>query len=408
MENYVDFAVQKAVELLAIDSPTGYTAEAEEFVLREFRALGFAAERTAKGGILIDLGGENADDALLLEAHADTLGGMVAEIKGDGRLRIVNVGGMNANNAEAENCRVVTKFSGSYEGTLQLINASVHVNGDYASTKRSWDTVEVVLDEAVESADDVKALGISVGDFVCLEPRTRVTKSGYIKSRFLDDKLSVGILLGFAKYLHDEGKTPTRRVYVHVTVYEEVGHGGSASVPAGVTEAISVDMGCVGAGLQCTERQVSICAKDSGGPYSYDVVKKLIAAAQKEGADYAVDIYPYYGSDVEATLRAGYDIRHGLIGAGVYASHGYERSHRDGVLNTLRVLRGYLFRCAGASGRRRRRCWRWGSYSISPSTASASRAYCCSLRPGSCWPSASWTHCAGAFPAFRAGRRASA
>ena len=325
MENYVDFAVQKAVELLAIDSPTGYTAEAEEFVLREFRALGFAAERTAKGGILIDLGGENADDALLLEAHADTLGGM------------------NANNAEAENCRVVTKFSGSYEGTLQLINASVHVNGDYASTKRSWDTVEVVLDEAVESADDVKALGISVGDFVCFEPRTRVTKSGYIKSRFLDDKLSVGILLGFAKYLHDEGKTPTRRVYVHVTVYEEVGHGGSASVPAGVTEAISVDMGCVGAGLQCTERQVSICAKDSGGPYSYDVVKKLIAAAQKEHADYAVDIYPYYGSDVEATLRAGYDIRHGLIGAGVYASHGYERSHRDGVLNTLRVLRGYLF-----------------------------------------------------------------
>ena len=317
MENYVDFAVQKAVELLAIDSPTGYTAEAEEFVLREFRALGFAAERTAKGGILIDLGGESTDDALLLEAHA--------------------------NNAEAENCRVVTKFSGSYEGTLQLINASVHVNGDYASTKRSWDTVEVVLDEAVESADDVKALGISVGDFVCFEPRTRVTKSGYIKSRFLDDKLSVGILLGFAKYLHDEGKTPARRVYAHVTVYEEVGHGGSASVPAGVTEAISVDMGCVGAGLQCTERQVSICAKDSGGPYSYDVVKKLIAAAQKEHADYAVDIYPYYGSDVEATLRAGYDIRHGLIGAGVYASHGYERSHRDGVLNTLRVLRGYLF-----------------------------------------------------------------
>ena len=241
MENYVDFAVQKAVELLAIDSPTGYTAEAEEFVLREFRALGFAAERTAKGGILIDLGGENADDALLLEAHADTLGGMVAEIKGDGRLRIVNVGGMNANNAEAENCRVVTKFSGSYEGTLQLINASVHVNGDYASTKRSWDTVEVVLDEAVESADDVKALGISVGDFVCFEPRTRVTKSGYIKSRFLDDKLSAGILLGFAKYLHDEGKTPARRVYAHVTVYEEVGHGGSASVPAGVTEATTTE-----------------------------------------------------------------------------------------------------------------------------------------------------------------------
>ena len=343
MEHYVNFAVEKTMELLAIDSPTGYTRAAEDFVLREFSALGYSAQRTVKGGILIDLGGKNADDALLLEAHADTLGGMVAEIKGSGRLRIVNVGGLNANNTEAENCRIVTKFDGIYEGTLQLCNASLHVNGDYGSTQRKWDTVEVVLDEPVGSADDVKKLGISVGDFVCFEPRTRLTKSGYLKSRFLDDKLSVGILLGFAKYLRDEGLTPERRVYVHVTVYEEVGHGGAASVPAGVTEAISVDMGCVGEGLQCTEHQVSICAKDSGGPYSYEVVQKLIAAAKKEKADYAVDIYPHYGSDVEATLSAGHDLRHGLIGAGVYASHGYERSHVDGVRNTLLVLKGYLF-----------------------------------------------------------------
>ena len=343
MEHYANFAVEKAMELLAIDSPTGYTRAAEDFVLREFSALGYSAQRTVKGGILIDLGGKNADDALLLEAHADTLGGMVAEIKGSGRLRIVNVGGLNANNTEAENCRIVTKFDGIYEGTLQLCNASLHVNGDYGSTQRKWDTVEVVLDEPVGSADDVKKLGISVGDFVCFEPRTRLTKSGYLKSRFLDDKLSVGILLGFAKYLRDEGLTPERRVYVHVTVYEEVGHGGAASVPAGVTEAISVDMGCVGEGLQCTEHQVSICAKDSGGPYSYEVVQKLIAAAKKEKADYAVDIYPHYGSDVEATLSAGHDLRHGLIGAGVYASHGYGRSHVDGVRNTLLVLKGYLF-----------------------------------------------------------------
>ena len=343
MKNYVNFAVEKAVELLAIDSPTGYTRAAEDYVLKEFAALGFSAVRTVKGGILVDLGGKDENDALLLEAHADTLGGMVAEIKSNGRLRIVNVGGMCASNAETENCRIITKFNGIYEGTLQLCNASVHVNGDYATTARKWETVEVLLDEIVENAEDVKALGISVGDFVCFEPRTRVTKSGYIKSRFLDDKLSGGILLGFAKYLHDEKLVPQRRVYAHITVYEEVGHGGAACVPAGVTEAISVDMGCVGDGLQCTERQVSICAKDSGGPYSYEVVTKLIAAAKKENADYAVDIYPHYGSDVEATLSAGYDLRHGLIGAGVYASHGYERSHKDGVENTLKVLKGYLF-----------------------------------------------------------------
>ena len=339
---YAEYAWEKTETLLSIDSPSGYTAKAANWVKEAFEKLGFEASITTKGGVIADLGGENAEDALLLEAHADTLGGMVAEIKGNGRLRLTNLGGMNPNNGEAENVWVYTRGGKVIDGTLQLCNASVHVNGSYSDTKRSWDTMEVVLDEDVKSAEDSRKLGIEVGDIVCFEPRTRRTASGYLKSRFLDDKLSVGILLGFAKYLKDHGIEPQRKTWVHVTVYEEVGHGGSASVPAGVTEAISVDMGCVGDGLQCTERQVSICAKDSGGPYSYEVTGKLIEAAKKTGADYAVDVYPFYGSDVEATLRAGFDIRHGLIGPGVYASHGYERSHMDGVFNTLKLLAGYL------------------------------------------------------------------
>lgn len=340
--DYAEFATAKAAELLAIDSPTGFTARAAEWVKNEFESLGFSAEMTNKGGVLVTLGGENAADALFLEAHTDTLGGMVAEIKANGRLRLTPLGGMRAENGECENVRIYTRGGKVYEGTLQICNPSVHVNGDYAEVKRSFDTTEVVIDEDVCSGDAARALGIEVGDIVCFEPRTRITKSGYIKSRFLDDKLSVGILLGFAKYISDNKITLPRRVYVHVTVYEEVGHGGAGSVPAGVTEAISVDMGCVGDGVCCTERQVSVCAKDSGGPYSYEVVGKLIEAAKKEGADYAVDVYPHYGSDVEATLGAGNDVRHGLIGSGVYASHGYERSHKDGVMNTLLTLKGYL------------------------------------------------------------------
>ena len=339
---YADYAWEQTAALLAIDSPSGFTAKAAQWVKDEFSRLGFEATITTKGGVLIDLGGKDVNDALFLEAHADTLGCMVAEVKGNGRLRMTNLGGMNPNNAEAENVRVYTRSGKIIEGTCQLCNASLHVNLEYSNTTRKWDVMEIVLDENVNSAADTRALGIEVGDMVCFEPRTRRTESGYLKSRFLDDKLSVGILFGFAKYLKDKGITPERKVYAHVTVYEEVGHGGCASVPAGVTEAISVDMGCVGNGLQCTERQVSICAKDSGGPYSYEVVGKLIDAAKKTGADYAVDIYPGYGSDVEATLRAGYDIRHGLIGPGVYASHGYERSHIDGVYSTLKVLCGYL------------------------------------------------------------------
>ena len=339
---YADYAWEMTEKLLAIDSPSGYTAKAAAWVKEAFEALGFTAWITTKGGVIIDLGGKNEQDGLLLEAHADTLGAMVSMIKGDGRLKMTSLGGMNPNNAETENVRVYTRSGKVIEGTCQLSNASVHVNGDYSSAKRDWNSIEIVLDEDVNSAKDARELGIEVGDIVCFDPRTRRTASGYLKSRFLDDKLRVGILFGFAKYLKDNGITPVRRVYCHVTVYEEVGHGGCASAPAGVTEAISVDMGCGGAGLQCTEKQVSICAKDSGGPYNYEVVGKLIEAAKKTGADYAVDVYPIYGSDVEATLRSGHDIRHGLIGAGVYASHGYERSHIDGVLNSLKVLCGYL------------------------------------------------------------------
>lgn len=339
---YADYSWDKTAELLAIPSPTGYTEMAAEWVAKQFKDLGFEVVPTTKGGVLADLGGGDSEDALLLEAHADTLGGMVSEIKQNGRLKLTPLGGMNPNNGETENVTVITRDGRQYEGTLQLCNASIHVNGDYSKTERTWDTVEVVPDEDVKTAADTRALGIEVGDIVAFDPRTRRTASGYLKSRFLDDKLSVGIILGLAKYIKDEHVTLKRRVYVHVTVYEEVGHGGSASVPAGVTEAISVDMGCVGDGLGCTERQVSICAKDSGGPYSYPVVGKLIDAAKAESADYAVDVYPHYGSDVEATLRSGCDIKHGLIGAGVYASHGYERSHIDGVYNTLKVLCGYL------------------------------------------------------------------
>lgn len=339
---YAQYAAEKAIELIAIDSPTGYTDKAAAWVKNEFEALGYEAKLTEKGSVIVDLGGEDVNDGLLLQAHADTLGAMVAEIKGNGRLRVTALGGMRADNGETENVRVYTRDGKVIEGTLQLCNASVHVNGSYGSTSRTFDTTEVLLDEDVYSSDDARALGIEVGDIVAFDPRSKITESGYIKSRFLDDKLSVGILLGLAKYMKDEGKVPSRKVYAHVTVYEEVGHGGSCSVPAGVTESISVDMGCVGNGLSCTEKKVSICAKDSGGPYSYQVVGKLIDAAKREEADYAVDVYPYYGSDVEATLKAGYDIRHGLIGSGVYASHGYERSHVDGVYNTLKVLKGYM------------------------------------------------------------------
>lgn len=339
---YLNYILEQTQKLLAIDSPSGYTKEAAEYVCREYARLGYAASYTVKGGVVADLGGKDGGDAVLLEAHVDTLGAMVAQIKGNGRLNVSRLGGLNPNNVEAENCRVITRSGRIYEGTFQLADASIHVNGEYNDTKRDFDTMEIVLDEMVSTREETLKLGILPGDIVAFEPRTRVTSSGYIKSRFLDDKLGVGILLGFAKWLKDEGIVTDRRVYHHITVYEEVGHGACGTVPEGVSEIISVDMGCVGEGLECKEHQVSICAKDSVGPYNYDVVGGLIAAAKASGADFAVDVYPHYGSDADAALSAGHDVKHGLIGAGVYASHGYERSHVDGVKSTFELLKAYL------------------------------------------------------------------
>ncbi|MFA9462937.1 MAG: M42 family metallopeptidase [Velocimicrobium sp.] len=338
----IDYIINETKKIVSIDSPSGYTKEAADYIIKEYTALGYKPERTIKGGILVEIGGSDADNAVLLEAHIDTLGAMVTEIKENGRLKLSPIGGMNANNAEAENCRIITKFDGVYEGTFQLTNASIHVNGDYDKTNREYKEMEVVIDERVKTKEDTKGLGIMAGDFVCFDPRLVITNSGFIKSRFLDDKLSVAILLGFAKYVKENKVSLKRKLYHHITVYEEVGHGGAASIPKGVTEVISVDMGCIGEGLACDETKVSICAKDSRGPYTYEVVTGLIKAAKNKNLEFAVDVYPHYGSDADVALIAGNDVMHGLIGPGVYASHGYERSHIDGVKNTLELLKAYF------------------------------------------------------------------
>ncbi len=342
-KQYLDYAVSTLEKLVNIPSPTGFYHLANGFLVEELTAMGYEPKAQNKGGVYVDLGGTEGD-AILLCAHLDTLGGMVSQVKADGRLKISPLGGLNPNNAETENVKIYTRDGKIYDGTFQLVDASWHVNSNYQSTARTFDTTEVVIDQPVFTAADVKTLGIQVGDIVCFEPRFTVTESGFIKSRFLDDKLSCAILLAYAKMLKDEGVRPKRRVYLHFTVYEEVGHGSAAYCPADVTEVIAVDMGCVGKGLTCTEQMVSICAKDTHGPSDYLLTSKLAETAKKNALAYAVDVYPHYGSDADVVLKAGYDVRHCVIGAGVYASHGYERSHKEGLANTFDLVAAYIAR----------------------------------------------------------------
>ena len=324
--------------LTSIASPTGFTKNATDYLMKQLEAMGYAPQLSNKGNVSVEIGGEGAP--LVLAAHVDTLGAMVRSIKDNGRLRPTTIGGHQWSTADGENCMVFTRDGRMYTGVVLNTEPSAHVADEKVETKE--ENMEILLDENVNDKQSVAALGIQTGDIIAMDPRTVITESGYIKSRFLDDKLSAAILLGYAKYIRENNITPLRKVYQHMTVFEEVGHGACASIPEDVTELLSVDMGCVGDGLECTERQVSICAKDGHGPYNYQVTTGLVNAAKKDSIDYAVDIYPFYGSDADAALSAGKDARHGLIGAGVYASHGYERSHKDGVVNTFRLLCSYL------------------------------------------------------------------
>lgn len=336
MKKYTDFAVKQIVNLCNIPSPSGFTQKATDYLMTTFQDLGFQPIYTRKKAVLVTIGGEG--EHLVLAAHVDTLGAMVRAIKGNGRIRHTKIGGYPENNIENENVIVHTRDGKEYEGTAYLIHPAVHVYKDVGSMTRNDETVEIILDEKVKSQKDVEKLGIKVGDFISLDPRTKVTKSGFIKSRHLDDKASAGLLISLAKMVADGKITLSRKVSLFFTTYEEVGHGGSAGIPQDTVDMISVDMGAVGDDLTTDEFKVSICVKDSGGPYDYDLTNELIKIAEKEKLEHALDIYPSYGSDVEATLRAGYDIRHALIGPGVFASHGYERTHKSGVENTLKLL----------------------------------------------------------------------
>ena len=339
MNSHMNFIKEQLYTLTSIPSPSSFTTKVTDYLLSELSSLGYFPERSNKGNVFVTLGGSGSP--LVLAAHVDTLGAMVRSIKENGRLRPTTIGGHQWSTADGENCTIHTRDGRVYTGVVLNKEPSSHVADQ--KTELIEENMEILLDENVTSDQDTLALGIQTGDIIAMDPRTVVTESGYIKSRFLDDKLSAAILLGLARAVREDAWKLNRKVSLLFTVYEEVGHGGSV-VPDDTEEMISVDMGCVGSDLGCTERMVSICAKDSGGPYNYDLITALSNLAKEKKLDYAIDVYPHYGSDVETTLRAGYDIRHGLIGPGVYASHNYERSHMDGVRNTFELLKAYITR----------------------------------------------------------------
>ncbi len=339
MKDYSNYIFNFAKEILAIPSPSGYTQEVIDFIKEKSEELGYHTERSKKGNLIINVKGQS-DFTLGLSGHVDTLGAMVRSVSSDGSLKFTTIGGPIWPTLDGEYCTIHTRDGKDYSGTFLSKSPSTHVFKDASSLNRSPENMVVRIDELVKNKDDVLKLGIAPGDFIFFDPKTTITKSGYIKSRFLDDKISVAILFGLLKYLKDKSMTPKQNLVFIISTYEEVGHGAS-SIPD-VDELIAVDMGCIGDDLSCTEQDVSICCKDSSGPYDYNMISKLVKIAKDNDLKYVTDIYPYYGSDVSAAYHGGKDFRGALIGPGVHASHGMERTHIDAVENTLKLLLNYL------------------------------------------------------------------
>ena len=326
---------------LAIDSVTGQYRELQEYLMNEITGLGFAARTLHKGGIIVEAGGEG--NPLLVTAHGDTIGLMVRHINADGTIKVCNVGGLYAYHTERENVRIYTRSGNVITGTVQRKNASVHVTEDELDKEvANFDTNSfVVVDAEVKTAEDVRKLGIEVGDYVAVDPRF-VYANGYIKSHFVDDKALVAVLMALLHDIKDGKVKLSRKLYIYISFYEEIGHGGSF-IPADVKDFIAVDIACIGPEQTSDERKVSVFCKDSRFPYNMELTRELEESAKKAGADCVPDIFtPHYGTDADPALTAGFDIRHAAIGPGTRASHGYERTHIDGIKNTYRLLAAYL------------------------------------------------------------------
>lgn len=329
-------------KLVSIPSPSGNTSEVIGFVEKFLAEYNVETKRNRKGGLIATIQGKNQKNHRMLTAHVDTLGAIVKEIKPSGRLKLDLIGGFKYNSIEGEYCEIETSSGKKITGTILMHQTTVHVYKNAGTAERNQENMEVRIDEKVHTADEIRLLGIEVGDFVSFDPRVQVLPNGYIKSRHLDDKASVGILLQLMKQIQTDKIELPYTTHFLISNNEEIGYGGNSNITPETVEYLAVDMGAMGDGQSTDEYTVSICVKDASGPYHYAFRKKLVELANANKIGYKLDIYPFYGSDASAAIRSGHDIIHGLIGPGIDSSHAYERTHISSIENTTKLLYHYV------------------------------------------------------------------
>lgn len=327
---------------LSIPSPAGYTKHAIIETKKDFEELGLTTQLTNKGALIATLKGQNDEEHVMITSHVDTLGAMVKEITNDGRLKYNKIGGSSWGSIEGENCYIITRKGKKIRGSVIPKMASTHIYGqEKGNMARNQTNMFIRIDEIVKSREDVLKIGINVGDFICMDTRTEVTKSGFVKSRYLDNKLAVGIILEICRYFKENSIIPKYTTHFYISNYEETGHGVS-TIPERTKEMIAIDVGIVGDGQQSNEFSVSIAAKDRKSPYNFEFRNKLVDIAEENNIDYVVDLYNFYSSDATQCMHQGKDINFASLGPAVDASHHYERTHVDSIINTTKLLIKYL------------------------------------------------------------------
>jgi len=339
----VDKMVEFLVGLLNTPSPTGDTSRAIAYVQQALANLPFATQISPKGILTGTWTGTRHDAPRALTAHVDTLGAMVKEVKENGRLRITQLGGWSWTSVEGEGVTIFTAGGQTYRGTILPTSASVHAHTrEERNATRTDANTEVRIDARTASRQETRDLGIQVGDIVAFDPRVELSEAGFIRSRHLDDKACVATIYAALLALAEAGLQPSQTTTIHISNYEEVGHGAATGFPPDLVDLLTVDMAVVAPRQESDEYSVTICAKDSAGPYHLGFRRELEALAEAHNLRYKTDIYPYYASDGEAYWQAGGNVRVGLIGPGVDASHHYERTHRDALEQTAQLIVAYL------------------------------------------------------------------
>jgi peptidase M42 family hydrolase len=333
------------VRLLRTPSPSGRTDAVMQLVgdiVKDDIGLPFALTR--RGALVCELPGDSDSVDRALVVHADTIGCMVRALKEDGRLAVIPVGTFSARFVEGARVTIfVEDPDRTYTGTVLPLKASGHAFGDEVDTQGvGWDHVEVRVDQRVSSADDLRALGIQVGDFVGVDAIPEVTDSGFVVSRHLDGKAGVAAALATAKAIVDGGATLPHKANLLVTIAEEVGHGASHGLGEDVAEMVSVDNAVCAPGQHSIEHGVTIPMADQSGPFDYHLTRRLCRLCRESDIPYARDTFRWYRSDVAAALESGAGTRAALVAFGLDASHGSERTQVASVVAVARLLARWL------------------------------------------------------------------